>query len=124
MATHSSILAWKIPWAEAGYSPWGCKELDTTYLLNTHTHTHGGMLGFLRNAKFHELITPFYPPTNHIKVIMVCPCPLKQLMLPMLLFQPFSWVWSDFFVVLICFFQMAHDRHPFCAHFPSVCPLW
>ena len=32
MATHSSILAWKIPWAEepGGYSPWGCKELDTT----------------------------------------------------------------------------------------------
>ena len=25
MATHSSILAWRIPWSEslAGYSPWG-----------------------------------------------------------------------------------------------------
>ena len=22
----------------AGYSPWGCKELDTTEQLNTHTH--------------------------------------------------------------------------------------
>ena len=32
MATHSSILAWKIPWTEepVGYSPWGCKESDTT----------------------------------------------------------------------------------------------
>ena len=32
MATHSSTLAWKIPWTEelAGYSPWGCKESDTT----------------------------------------------------------------------------------------------
>ena len=33
MATHSSILAWRIPWTErilAGYSPWGCKELDMT----------------------------------------------------------------------------------------------
>ena len=31
MATHSSILAWKIPWKRslAGCSPWGCKELDT-----------------------------------------------------------------------------------------------
>ena len=29
MATHSSILGWKIPWTE-GYSPWGCKESDTT----------------------------------------------------------------------------------------------
>ena len=32
MATHSSILAWRTPWtgSMAGYSPWGCKELDTT----------------------------------------------------------------------------------------------
>ena len=32
IATHSSTLAWRIPWTEelAGYSPWGCKELDTT----------------------------------------------------------------------------------------------
>ena len=25
MATHSSILAWSIPWNLAGYSPRGCK---------------------------------------------------------------------------------------------------
>ena len=32
MATYSCILAWRIPWTEelAGYSPWDCKELDTT----------------------------------------------------------------------------------------------
>ena len=31
MATHSSILAWEIPWKRslAGYSPCGLKELDT-----------------------------------------------------------------------------------------------
>ena len=30
MATHSSILAWRIPWIGSlvGYSPWGYKELD------------------------------------------------------------------------------------------------
>ena len=29
IATHSSILAWEIPWTEKpGYSPWNCKELD------------------------------------------------------------------------------------------------
>ena len=35
MSTHSSILAWRIPWTEepGGYSPWGCKELDTTERL-------------------------------------------------------------------------------------------
>ena len=32
MATHSSILAWRIPWMEepGRYSPWGHKESDTT----------------------------------------------------------------------------------------------
>ena len=32
MATHSSTLAWKIPWTGSvvGYSPQGCKESDTT----------------------------------------------------------------------------------------------
>ena len=28
MAIHFSVLAWKIPWTLAGYSQWGCKELD------------------------------------------------------------------------------------------------
>ena len=40
MATHSNILAWRIPWMEEprrvashgwkSYSPWGCKESDVT----------------------------------------------------------------------------------------------
>ena len=32
MATHSSLLAWKIPWTEepGGYSPWSHKESDMT----------------------------------------------------------------------------------------------
>ena len=36
MATHSSILAWRIPWTEepGGLQSTGCKELDTTELLN------------------------------------------------------------------------------------------
>ena len=37
MATHSSLLAWEIPWTEkpGGYSPWGHKEsVDTTERLN------------------------------------------------------------------------------------------
>ena len=46
VATHSSILAWRIPWTEepGGLSPWDHKELDTTEaakhacttILNTH----------------------------------------------------------------------------------------
>ena len=32
MATHSNLLAWRIPWTEelGGYSLWGHKELGTT----------------------------------------------------------------------------------------------
>ena len=30
MATHSSILAWKIPWTEKPGSPWGHKESINT----------------------------------------------------------------------------------------------
>ena len=50
MATHSSILAWKIPmdrgaW-QATYSPWCLKELDKTEQL-----THNDVL-FFRNNNF------------------------------------------------------------------------
>ena len=40
MATHSSTLAWRIPWREelVGYSSWGLKESDTTERLHTFTH--------------------------------------------------------------------------------------
>ena len=36
MATHSSILAWEIPWTEdlVGYHPWGHKESDMTEQLH------------------------------------------------------------------------------------------
>ena len=35
MATHSSVLAWEIPWTGSlvGYSPWGHKESGTTERL-------------------------------------------------------------------------------------------
>ena len=39
-ATHSSILAWRIPWKqEPGrlYSPWVHKELDMIVCVHTHT---------------------------------------------------------------------------------------
>ena len=38
MATHSSMLAWRISWT-VRHSPWGRKESDMTKWL---THTHGG----------------------------------------------------------------------------------
>ena len=38
VATHSSILAWKISWTEEGCGPRGREELDMTEHL---THTQG-----------------------------------------------------------------------------------
>ena len=42
MATHSSILAWEIPWTEelGGLQSVGSQESDTTEHTHTHTHTH------------------------------------------------------------------------------------
>ena len=39
MATHSSVLAWRIPWTEdpGGLQPMGSKESDMTKWLSTHT---------------------------------------------------------------------------------------
>ena len=57
MTTCSSILAWEIPQTEgcnlAGYSPWGCKEPDTTESKHTHTHKHSEFEGtpIIENTK-------------------------------------------------------------------------
>ena len=44
MATHSGILAWRIPMDRGGWQASvhkGCKESDMTeQLTHTHTHTH------------------------------------------------------------------------------------
>ena len=45
MATHSSILAWRIPWTQETDGPqsmglhWGQKELDTTEQLTLSLHS-------------------------------------------------------------------------------------
>ena len=42
MATHSSILAWRIQWTEepADYSQWGGKDWNKLACTHTHTYTH------------------------------------------------------------------------------------
>ena len=48
MATHSSILAWRIPWTEelGGLQSTGRKESDTTERLHFHFH--------IQNKKFEK----------------------------------------------------------------------
>ena len=52
MATHSSILAWRIPWTEepGGYSPWRHKESDVTDSIG---HTYLGIACVIRINKYH-----------------------------------------------------------------------
>ena len=47
MATHSSILAWRIPWIESmvDCSPWGHKESDMT------EYTHSEKEGFYKSLE-------------------------------------------------------------------------
>ena len=70
MVTHSSILAWKIPWmAEPGsYSPWGCKELDMTEWL--HFITVGN-----KNSKYKVMKKKQKDTLNYtviFKVVWLC----------------------------------------------------
>ena len=46
MTTHSSILAWRIPWTEepGGLQKMGSQEWNTTYCVNDHTNTHARVL--------------------------------------------------------------------------------
>ena len=63
MATHSYILAWRIPWAEGlmGYSSWSCKELGTTEA----THVHADWLV----QKFNSILT--LPPWRQSQILQV-----------------------------------------------------
>ena len=47
MATHSSVVFWKIPWTEEPgglHSPWGHKELDTTEHAQTEAQTDRALI--------------------------------------------------------------------------------
>ena len=49
METHSSILAWEIPWTEEpSYSPWGCKESGMTEVTWGESESHSVVSKYLR----------------------------------------------------------------------------
>ena len=78
-----------------GYSPWGCKELDTT----EHTHTHTHIVGLSKSFppflhSFLSLLLPFpflcFPPSPSC-----CLPPSLSLFLSFLTFSPFHGLpWS------------------------------
>ena len=76
MTTHTSILAWEMPWAEEpdGLQPMGSQELDTTEPLNLPTYWTGEYkrLPFLLpsplpifHSFFHHIVNlNFWPPQS------------------------------------------------------------
>ena len=60
MATHSSILAWRIPWTEVGCSPWGHKESDKTEQLTLHS-CFTTLYWFILYSKVNQLYVYIYP---------------------------------------------------------------
>ena len=76
MATHSSILAWKILQTEEPdglYSPRGHKELDMTKHTHTHTHTHSCQATSTEECKFPE-------DTDHSLFIIISAPPPKKML--------------------------------------------
>ena len=79
MATHSSILAWRIPWTQepgVGYSPWGRKETQLSdqhfrnkVISSSHLHLH-----LKKNGHQFSLYIPF----DHRVTIQECTETKKQ----------------------------------------------
>ena len=63
MATHSSIVAWKIPWTEEPgglHSSWGHKESDATERTRTQLHTRHSAMGFEQVIQYKLRNSPVY----------------------------------------------------------------
>ena len=68
MATHSSILAWRIPWTEdlGGYSPHGRKESDMTERLHSLTQDRISLPMLPVAANSEQKSTSLNPLQNHL----------------------------------------------------------
>ena len=69
MASHSSIFSWRIPWTVglAGYSPWGCRELDMTEMTENYPE-----LIKIKNLQINKL---YQIPSRSLKTI-----PMQKIM--------------------------------------------
>ena len=67
MATHSSVLAWRIPWTKeaGGLQSMGSQRVRHDWTTNTHTHTHTPSV-CLKNPK------ESHPPNTHTHTPSVC----------------------------------------------------
>ena len=70
MATHSSVLAWRIPRTEEPgglHSPWGRKESDTTERLTLMKHCIT-----IPKSKKSQISKPVWPQEGWIGVLACC----------------------------------------------------
>ena len=73
MATHSSILAWRIPWREepGGYSPWGHKESNATEWLSFPLNLWRDLLACQRSMDHIEINGFDFYRIFMVKVFMI-----------------------------------------------------
>ena len=71
MATHSSILAWKIPWTEepGGLQSMGLQRLRHDRVTNTHTHIHVYILRLLSITSYYKILNIF--PVLYSKALLL-----------------------------------------------------
>ena len=80
MATHSSILAWKIPWTEESGVAKNQTQLTThtpaIYHSTTDTHTHSNIYSHTHNHTYtptHSSHTHLHTPKHSRKSMNACP---------------------------------------------------
>ena len=78
MATHSSILARRIPWTPepGGYSPWGHKESDTTEQL-TLTRLVSDVEGAVVNKRGGPALLELLPLRKKANTYFKIPVPME-----------------------------------------------
>ena len=97
MATDSSVLAWKISWSLAGYSPWGHKESDTTEQPNNLVFNWAGPEAKCAQANSTVLTPPRNLPSlpphvlslhsqfrqlGHLIMPLLCPPTVRTTVIP------------------------------------------
>ena len=94
IATHCSILAWRIPWKEesfhglAGYSPWGHKESDMTEWLHLGLSWTGADPFF---TSFSAIFLPVYAPEHNCSQYLTTLYSLMPLTFARVTFYPCFW---------------------------------
>ena len=74
MATHSSILAWKIPWTvePKGLQSRGVAKSQTRLSTHTHTHTHTHTVGSMKYRYLIVVLICIALMVNDIDYLFVC----------------------------------------------------